>query len=369
MTVLHLISSQGCYGAENMMLTLSSALARHGHDPIIGLFEHDASGHLETAQQARRRGLRVEFVPCRGRWDSGVRHTIRQITSRYGVRVLHAHGYKADVYAYAAAEWPRRITLVSTCHNWPDRRPLMRTYAVLDRAILRRFDGVAAASEPVAGVLRNAGISAEALPNGVELDRFAGADPMLRREVGPGFDHLVGFVGRFVGGKGGSVLLEAARHVIGARPGTAFVFVGDGPCRAEWEALVSRLGIANSVFFAGVRSDMPGVYNSLDLLALPSYDEALPMCVLEAMAASRPVIATRVGSVPRAVLPGLTGMLVKPGDVAGLARALTDFLSDTDLRQRCGTRAKEHVQRNFSAEVMASAYLDLYEQASERRRR
>src|SRR5436305_6871352 len=111
MTVLHLISSEGCYGAESMMLTLSSALARQGHDPIVGLFQHDAPGHLATAQQARLRGLRVESVSCRGRWDSGVRNRIRQITRRCGVRVLHAHGYKADVYAYAASEWPRRTTL------------------------------------------------------------------------------------------------------------------------------------------------------------------------------------------------------------------------------------------------------------------
>jgi glycosyltransferase involved in cell wall biosynthesis len=366
MTVLQLISSEGCYGAENMMLSLASALGRQGRHPVIALFEHRDSGHTVTAEQARRRGLPVELVACSGRWDTGVRSRIRIIANRYGVEVVHAHGYKADVYAYAAAGWQRRMTLVSTCHNWPDQRPLMRAYARLDRLVLRNFDGVAAVSEPVAGVLRSARIPAETLPNGVELDRFTSA-PVLRRELPLDCDHVAGFVGRLVPGKGGKVLLEAAQRVLAVRPRTAFVFAGDGPCRVEWESIASQTGIARHVLFTGLRNDMPGVYASFDVLVLPSYDEALPMCILEAMAAGCPVIATRVGSVPRAVIPGVTGVLTEPGDAAGLADALTRLLADADLRRRLGAQAREHVLRRFSAEAMASAYLEFYERAGRRR--
>lgn len=362
LTVLHLISSEGYYGAESMMITLAAALGREGHNPVVGVFADSRRPHIEAAEEAHRRGLVVEKVPCRGRWDWAAVGHARRILKRHGVDVLHTHGYKADLYGYAAA-WQRRTALVSTCHNWPDRRPLMRAYAALDRILLRRFNGVAAASEPVAEVLRDWGVAASALPNGVEMARFRDANPALRLEMAPGCRRLAGFVGRLVPGKGGAVLLEAARTVITARPDTAFVFVGDGPCRREWESLAGQLGIARNVIFAGVRNDMANVYASLDMLVLPSFEEALPMTVLEAMAAARPVVATPVGSVPRAVLAGVTGLLVAPGDAAGLARTVLQLLDNPELAVRLGRQARDHVERNFSSETMAAAYLQLYERA------
>jgi glycosyltransferase involved in cell wall biosynthesis len=245
----------------------------------------------------------------------------------------------------------------------------MQAYAALDRLVLRKFDSVAAASEPVAGVLKRWRVAAAPMPNGVEVERFRRAAPILRNQLLQGSDRLVGFVGRLVDGKGGALLLESARAVLAAHPRTAFVFVGEGPCRQEWEALAARLDIARNVLFTGTRNDMPEVYASLDMLVLPSLDEALPMCLLEAMAAGRPVIATPVGSVPRVVLPGVTGLLVRPGDARGLGAAIVALLDDPERGRRLGEQARDHVVQHFSAEAMAAAYLGLYEQAEGRMHR
>jgi len=367
MTVLHLISSTGNYGAENMLVALASGLSKLGCHSIVAVFSDSRYPHTEVADHAIHQGLPVEIVPCRGRWDSHAVGRIRKLLDFHGVNVLHTHGYKADVLGCAAA-WLQRTVVVATCHNWPDRRPTMRVYALLDRLLLKRFDEVAAASEPVAGILRQWGMSgAQVLPNGVDMGRFAFAAPTIRSQIADNCERLVGFIGRMVPEKGGALLLRCAKKVLEVRPRTTFVFVGDGPCRTEWEALASRLGISPNVVFAGLRNDMPGVYASLDILILPSLIEATPMCLLEALAARVPVIASRVGSVPSVVIPGVTGLLVDPADENGLADAILRLLADPTLAGAMAEQGHQHVARHFSADTAAAAYVELYKQALARR--
>jgi glycosyltransferase involved in cell wall biosynthesis len=363
MTALHLISSSGYYGAENMLVTLAAGLPKVGCRTVVGVFRNSGAVHLEVADQAKLRGISVEIVPCDGRWDRKTVDHIRRILSERHVQVVHTHGYKADVIGCAAV-WPKRAALVATCHNWPDRRLSMRAYAALDRVILRRFDAVAAASEPVAEILRGWGIrQAQALPNGVDMDSFDAARPTIRNLIPEGCDRLIGFVGRMVPDKGGELLLRCVRTVAEKHPRAAFAFVGDGPCRADWEALARQLGVSQRVVFTGFRKDMPGVYWSFDALVLPSLIEATPMCLLEGMACRVPVVATRVGSVPKIVLPGVTGLLVEPGDQAGLSAALCRLLRDPLLARRLGEQGRAHVARCYSSELSVSAYARLYDRA------
>jgi glycosyltransferase involved in cell wall biosynthesis len=105
---------------------------------------------------------------------------------------------------------------------------------------------------------------------------------------------------------------------------------------------------------------MPGVYASFDVVVLPSLVESVPMCLLEAMAASKPVIATRVGAVPKIIIPEETGLLLQPGDVEGLAAAISRLLTDAALARRLGENGCEHVRQHFSATSMAKAYLQTY---------
>jgi glycosyltransferase involved in cell wall biosynthesis len=246
----------------------------------------------------------------------------------------------------------------------------MRAYAAMDRVTLRFFDSVVAVSEPVETALRRWGVPADRLrmlANGVEVERFRNARPALRAELGFGSEQLVGFVGRPAPGKGGEILLEAARRICPDRPDTRFVFVGDGPLRGEWEALAARLGITSQIVFTGARSDMPEVYASLDLVVLPSFNEAAPMCLLEAMAAARPVIATRVGSVDKIVIPEKTGLLIEPGNVDGLEQAIRRILYQPAVREQLSRNGFAHVAREFSADTLATSYAQLYEQALNRR--
>jgi glycosyltransferase involved in cell wall biosynthesis len=242
----------------------------------------------------------------------------------------------------------------------------MRAYAAIDRLVLRQFDRVATASGPVSEILSRWKVPAHKLKtisNGVDLELFRNAAPSLRDELGARSERLVGFVGRLVPDKGGAILLSAAQAVLSAFPNARFVFAGDGEARAEWEAFAARLGIASKVVFVGRRDDMPAVYASLDIVVLPSFMEAMPMCLLEALAAAKPVVATAVGAVPKVIVPGVTGLLCEPGDSRALSAAILRLLRDPELACALGNRGRAHIARNFAAEAMGRSYIDLYQEA------
>jgi glycosyltransferase involved in cell wall biosynthesis len=371
MTILQLISSEGFFGAENMLTNLARSLSRLGYDPVVGVFRDRRNPHTEVGEVARESGLTVRIIPCNGRWDWKAVKAIRALIDEASVDVLHCHGYKADLYGYAAS-WPDRLVRVSTCHNWPNPAARMQVYASLDRLTLRGFDAVTTPSPRVAKTLRGSGIKPERLSwikNGVDVASFRDATPTLRRELDCGSRKIVGFAGRMVAAKGGATLLAAARRVLAADRDVLFVFTGEGPEREEWQALSASLGIEANVVFTGTRDDMPGVYASLDVFVLPSFDEAMPMTVLEAMSAAKPVIATRVGAVPELIADGETGYLCAPGDVNGLSEAILTVLGDRRRALQMGEAGYARVANGFSSDDMARSYLRVYEKAlaSERR--
>lgn len=361
MRVLHLISSGGFYGAESMLLALAEAQSRAGLRPVVGVFLDEREPHVELFDRAAGLGIEAHLIPCAGRWDQSAVDYIRALLERR-VTLLHCHGYKADVYGFAAA-WRRMIPLIATCHNWPDKRLSMRAYAVLDRFILRWFDQATTPSGYVAATLKRATV----VENGIDVARFQNAEPSLRRTL-PRCRTLIGAVGRLVPGKGGEVLLRAAKTVLAAGPDTAFVLVGDGPSRRAWETLAADLGIREHVFFTGTRKDMPNVYASLDMLVLPSFEEAMPMCLLEGLAAGLPVIATRVGEVPKLIESGVTGTLIESGDSTVLGDAILRFIGNRHEAQTMGRNGQALIARSFSSDAMARKYLCVYENALSGRR-
>ena len=368
MTILQVISSSGFYGAESMLVSLSTALLQLGCDTKVAVFHDGRDPHTEVAEIATARGLDVSLLPCSSRWDVGIVAKLRKLIHTLKVDVVHAHGYKADIYT--AATWPHRAALVSTCHNWPDSRLAMRAYAILDRLALRCFDEVVTPSPVLVDILSNSGIRdgrISFVPNGVDVDLFREAKGTLREELGFAGSPLVGFVGRFVEAKGGHILIRAAKRVVEQMPTVQFVFAGAGPEAEAWRELAKQAGLEKQVHFIGVRNDMPAVYKSLDLVVLPSLNEAMPMCLLEAMAAGRTVVATRVGAVPQLVKSGENGIIVEPGAENELAAGILQILKNPALRQQMEASARQRVIEEYSSESMARHYLQLYRRSLEKR--
>lgn len=364
MRVLHLISSQGPYGAENVLLNLAAASQLAGCHAVVGVLRDARNPHTEVADQARARGLEVEIFPCAGRLDPGAVAAIRRRLRALAVDVVHSHGYKANFYGYLATRRPR-VPILSTCHTGteaPERTLALRLYERLDRLVLSRLDCVVAVSSTIAAWLEASGIPArriETIPSGIDVAAFSTAPPALTG-LPPGAT-AIGMAARLVREKGPYLLLEAAREIAARFPQTVFVFVGDGPERAGLEKCAAELGLAQRTFFTGQRSDMPGVYASLGVFVLPSFSEGLPVSVLEAMGAGLPVVAARVGAIPELIEPGRTGILVEPGSAAALSNAIMRLLEDPPLARRLGEAARRRAAEEHSAAAMARRYLSLYQ--------
>lgn len=364
MKVLHLISSGGYYGAENMLVTLTRALIDLGCECSLGVFSNSHSRHTEIVDYARQAHIDVTTIPCEGRLDFKAADQIRRMIRAQRAEIVHTHGYKADMYGYLAAR-ATRSPVVATCHNWPGRTLVLRLYESIDRRLLAHFDEVVAVSDSVAESLRRtrAGTSdVRVIYNGVDLQRFAESrlTPDHVRQIDA--TRLVGMVSRLVPGKGAHSFIRVAREVSSTFPDVRFVLVGEGPMRAELERFASSLSMDQKIVFAGVRTDMPNVYASLSIVVLPSMNEGMPMCILEALAARRPVIATAVGAIPDVIQHGRTGILIKPCDDGALRDAIVQLLENPALARNFASQGFELVSERFSAAVMARSYRDLYMQ-------
>lgn len=361
MKVLHIISSGGMYGAEAVILNLSRALKNTGHSSILGVFSNSSNPNLQLHEAARREGIESNLIQCNGQIDKAVTGHIRELVKTTGADVVHAHGYKADVYVYFALRG-RKTPFVSTCHNWIDDGLSVILYGKVDRFVLRKYAGVIAVSDEVKARLLSAGVRSEKIHlvrNGIDLRPFANATPSLRPD-----DMLTaGWIGRLSKEKGADIFLRAAQRVLARCPDARFLLVGDGPDMEMLKALASELKINESVVFAGRRQDMPAVYASMDVMVSSSRQEGLPMAILEGMASGLPLVATAVGDVPTLVQDGRTGVLVQTEDVEALATGITRLLEHSDLREQFGAAGRELVREKFSAERMAKGYLGVYENA------
>jgi len=200
------------------------------------------------------------------------------------------------------------------------------------------------------------------IPNGVDVERFhpRWANPRLRAELAlPQESPVAGIVAALRPEKNHELFLQAAALVRQQVPQSHFVIVGDGPQRPKLEALAGELSLTDAVHFLGTRSDIPQVLSLLDVFVLSSHMEANPVSILEAMATEKPVVATRVGSVPETVREGQTGYLGAPGSAEELAARVTELFRNPEHAAAMGRAGREHVLAHWSIERMVEGYQDL----------
>ncbi len=285
--------------------------------------------------------------------------------------IVHLHLLKARLLGGVAARLAGVPLVVETFHGTLFvgyyRPAISRLLVWVERGLAGLMDAVVAVSDAVAADLQHRRIAPpekiRVIPLGLELDRFleATGDGAVRGSLGlPADVPLVGTVGRLVPIKGLRYFVEAAAAIAGRIPGAQFVIVGDGPERAALLKQVERAGLIGQVHFLGWRKDVERIYSDLDVVMLTSLNEGTPVSLIEAMAAGRAVIATRVGGVPDVVQDGVTGVLVPPRDPQALAAATLRLLGDTDARTRLGEDARRAVVARYPAERLAQDMDDFY---------
>ncbi len=286
--------------------------------------------------------------------------------------VVHAHMYRAETVATRAVialgeAGQRKPYLVATIHS-------SRIRSVEDqehlRALTPYMDRLIAVSRAIEHKLcdeQRTTVPVSLVYNGVDLERYDHQEACctLPEEYGmePG-SAIVGVVARLEPEKGHPTLLEAWPTVLRACPDTYLLIVGEGSRRDALEAQARELRIAHRVVFTGRRDDVPAVTAALDVAVLPSYREAQGMVILEAMALSRPVVASNVGGIPEMIQDGVTGLLVPPHEPAALARAIVRLLSNHPLADTLGRAGHDMVHDRFCIQLMVGAIKSIYDEGA-----
>lgn len=261
---------------------------------------------------------------------------------RFGPDVVHVHEPAAPLVSAVATRMGPR-PLVGTFHAWSQRRLLYRLARPLLQGAVRRLDVRIAVSPAAADYhARALGLGAgsfEIIPNGVDVRRFATAEPLpeLREGDGP----VLLFVGRLERRKGLELLVRAFVELRSARPDVRLVIVGDGPERDRCQALLPARLRADALFLGHVdQQTLPRVYASGDVVVVPAVGgESFGIVLLEAMAAGRPVVASDIPGFRALLRDGIDGRLVPPGDVHALTRALEALLANASLRRAMSEQA------------------------------
>ena len=286
--------------------------------------------------------------------------------------VIHNHMYRAELVGTRAAIalgeiGHRKPYVVSTVHS-------SRIRSDEDRQMLReltpRMDQLIAVSKMMERKLIDEGRTAtpvRLIYNGVDLSRYDEQEPCctLPEEYGmePG-SQIVGVVARLEPEKGHPTLLEAWPQVLRSVPDAYLLIVGEGSRREALEAQARHLRIAHRVVFTGRRDDVPAVTAALDVAVLPSYREAQGLSILEAMALSRPVVASDVGGIPEMITDGVTGLLVPPHDADTLAAAITRVLLDHSFADMLARAAHDMVHDRFCIQLMVNAIEAIYDEGA-----
>jgi glycosyltransferase involved in cell wall biosynthesis len=274
--------------------------------------------------------------------------------------IVHTHTAKAGVLGRIAARAARVPVVVHTYHGHVLREyfspPKTAFFRWLETRLASVADALVAVSDTVKADLVDLGVAPaekiRVVPLGLDLEDLSGELPrgVLRGEAGIAADvPLVGMVGRLVPIKDAPTFLEAARRVRALQPAVRFALVGDGEERPALEAECARLEMNGTVRFLGWRRDLAAVYGDLDVVVNASRNEGTPVALIEALAASRPVVATRVGGTPDLLADGAHGRLVPPADPGALAEAIVKTLEESEAARRRALAGREYVLRRHSA--------------------
>jgi glycosyltransferase involved in cell wall biosynthesis len=277
------------------------------------------------------------------------------------IHVVHTHTTDSFVDAAICKLLIPRLKLIHTFHfgNYP-HRPRLTLW--LERLSCRLADRLVAVGEQQREQLRSVyGLrSIERIWNGVS---YQPGNPghAFRQRIGAENHVLIGTTATLKEQKGLFDFLAVARKVLDARNNVRFVVVGDGPLRSALEARRRELGLDDAVNFCGLIENAAQV-------ALPAFDiffqsslwEAMSISLLEAMAAGKAIVTTRVGDAAWMIQDGVDGLLVEPRDLEGMATALDRLIRDRDLHGRLGRAAASKAQQQFTVEQMTQAYEEIY---------
>jgi len=366
MKIVHVLLTLKMGGAERMAVELAARQTHHGHRVAMVLLTPEPDAGF--AKRLAEVGVEWIVVPKRHGLDLTLSARLLRAFLARRPDVVHTHNRAPLIYATAPAR-AVGAKVVHTRHGAGLGSEGEGRLRRLAGTLVHAYVGVSA---PAAAVAKQAGDARpdkiRVIENGVDVASFA-FDPARRLAVrsalgiAPGA-WVVGSVGRLVAEKDYGVLIRAAKPYLGGD--SRLVFVGAGPEEGPLRQIAEREAVGPFVVFAGPQQDIAGHLSALDVFALSSKTEGLPMALLEAMSNGRPIVATAVGGIPRVVKHGESGLLAPAGDEAALGAALGSLRESPPTAERMGQLGLAFVRDCYGLEQMVNAYMNLYRQVGAR---
>lgn len=288
--------------------------------------------------------------------------------------VLHlnfgnAVGYKAALLASRFSYAKRQIATIHLAGSYPQPESIKQKLAKKTlKYFYQNIDRIITVSEANRKQLTKyyelPDHKIQVIHNGISSEKFIINESIEKSRVLLNFPiekKLIAVVGRLHQQKGHVYLIKAAKEIIKVIPDCHFVFVGDGELRESLQKLITDIALTNYFTFSGFQIEIPRILNAIDLFILPSLDEGLPLVLLEAMAAGKPVIATDVGGVAELVQNNRTGVLIPSGRVDVIVNAVVQLLKSKDQMNTLGIQARHFVTTYFNHENMLKKTYENYE--------
>lgn len=345
-----------------MTINLLEGLDRSRFRPQVCCF--DVVGPL--AVRLNKQEIPVHFLQRSPGIDLSYPFKLAKLMKKEAVDVLHLHNPTALFYGALAGKISRISRIIYTEHG----RDFSSSWKVkqANRLLSNIVDEIVVVAEHGRRylILEEGFLSCRIrkIYNGVDSEAFSNKSEIRRdilRSLGlREYTRIIGVVARLDPIKNHAGLLKAMIKVSSVFPQAALLIIGDGPLRTKLEEQVSEMDLKKSIIFLGSRSDIPKLLNIMDVFVLPSLSEGLPLTLIEACAAGKPIVATAVGGNPEIVENGVNGLLVPSEDVEALSAAIIAILSDKRKAQQMGVKSWERFKEFFTVETMVKNYESLY---------
>jgi glycosyltransferase involved in cell wall biosynthesis len=379
--VVHILSRLNIGGTASHVILATRGLRDRGVEALLITGREDPrEGNMFSLAEAKNvqpiliPSLRRAISPLR---DLAAGYQIWKILRREKPQIVHTHASKAGVLGRIAALLAGVPVRIHTFHGHVLQdyfHPhVSRIFIWIERALARRSDAIIGVSSEVCSQLIDMGIAesdkVRHIGIGLELEPFADCDRergKLKAELGiPNDIPVVGMIARLAPVKGYEVFFQATARLTQQMNGRVrFLVIGDGPLRHSLEAQVRDMGLGQAVIFTGFREDLVRIYADLDVVALSSHNEGTPVTLIEAAAAGRPGVATRVGGVPELIEDGVNGFLVEKGDWQALADRMAWLLAHPEEARRMGQSGRQRVLEAFSVQRLIDDLVRLYRELS-----
>ena len=365
--ILHLIDSEGIYGAEMVVLNLISYQIKNNITPIIGsICGKDYNKGLDIIGEKLKISV-VRFSAARG-VDIIAGFKILNWAKRNNVTLIHTHGFKPNLLTVFFPKWWREIPIVRTLHGWTNLNKFSKlgVYQKLDIMSLHFTERLIAVTNAMLRVppLVNSSLNIDVIENGIAPPNIEAT--LLENSKNDSIynfsnnSHMLLSIGRLSEEKGFFNLITAVSQLIKEGVDLKLCIIGEGPQRKLLENLIAKLGVKENIFLPGYRDSAYRFIPFFNTFILSSYTEGLPISLLEAMHVGIPVFATRVGGIPEALDYGNAGFLIDNNDPNLISYNLKVFIMNFHKRNEFVQAAQKRAQTIYSSEAMGRKYTKAY---------